>query len=189
MMQENLLKKQKLRYSKNVIDIIQFGSSVLVGTSPRDIDVAVIFLKIPLKEQLEESQKIKKQLQKKTKLPIHIKSYDFYSFFDKGNFAQENILFYGKSILTKKNFSETFGLTPSLEIFYSLENLEKKDKIRFNYLLSGKKGKYGLLRKYSGKLLKPGLIEIKPEHEILFSEAIKKIISNFEIKKVFEIKK
>jgi predicted nucleotidyltransferase len=189
MMPERLLKKQKLRYSKNVIDIVQFGSSVLVGAEPNDIDVAVIFSEISLKEQLEEAQEVKKQLQEKTELPIHIKSYDFYSFFDKGNFAQEGILFYGKSILTGRDFAESFGLTPCLHISYSLEKLEKKDKVRFNYLLSGKGGSYGLLRKYRGKLLKPGLIEVKPEYENIFTEAIKKITSEFEVKKIFEVKK
>lgn len=188
-MPENLLKKQKLNYSKNVIDIIQFGSSVLDGTQPNDIDIAVIFNKVPLKEQLEEAQEIKNQLKEKTPLPIHIKSYDFYSFFDKGNFAQEGILFYGKSILTEKNFSENFGLTPVLQISYSLEKLEKKDKVRFNYLLSGKGGEYGLLRKYQGKLIKPGLIEIFPEYEKIFAEAIKEIIKDFELIKIFKIKK
>jgi len=186
-MPEKLLKKQKLNYSKKVIDVVQFGSSVLEGTEPNDVDIAVIFDKIPLKEQLEEAQKIKKQLQEKTQIPIHIKSYDFYSFFDKGNFAQEGILFYGKSILTGKNFSENFGLIPVLQISYSLEKLEKKDKVRFNYLLSGKGGEYGLLRKYDGELLNPGLIEISPEHEKIFTEAVQKIIKDFEIKKIWKI--
>jgi hypothetical protein len=158
----------------------------LENSEPKDIDIAVIFQKIPLKNQLEESQKIKRQLEKTTTLPIHIKSYDFYTLFDKGNFAKENILFYGKSLITGKSFAEQFSLTPRLEFHYSLTKLKKKDKIRFNYLLTGKKEKYGLLRKYHGKLLKPGLIETLPEYEIIFADAIKKITPDFKIKKVFE---
>ena len=51
-------KKLKLSYKKEVIDIVQFGSSVLEESEPKDIDIAVIFKKIPLKEQLEERQNI-----------------------------------------------------------------------------------------------------------------------------------
>ncbi len=181
MMQKLWLKKLKLNYSKNVFDIVQFGSSVIESREPRDLDIVVIFQKIPLKEQLEESQKIKRQLQKISEISIHITSFDLYSLFDKSNFAKENILFYGKSVISGNYFVKKFGLNPRVQISYSLENLKKKDKIRFNYILSGKKGKYGLLRKYGGELLKPGLIEIFPEYKDIFVESIKKITSHFKI--------
>lgn len=179
-------KKLKLNYSKEVFDIVQFGSSVIEEIAPNDIDIAVIFKNISLKKQLEQSQKIKQQLSKELNLPIHIKSYDLYSLFDKSNFARENILFYGKSLISKDYFFKKLGFVPKIQIYYSLKDLEKKDKIRFNYLMNGKAGNYGLLRKYSGKLLKPGVIEILPEHKEIFIQNIKKLISNF---KVLEILK
>lgn len=176
--------KLKLNYNKDVFDIVQFGSSVIEGQIPRDLDIAVIFQKIPLKEQLNQAQEIKKQLQKISELPMHISSFDFYNLFESSNFARENILFYGKSIILRDYFAKRFGLNPRVQIFYSLKNLKKKDKIRFNYMLNGKKGKYGLLRKHGGRLLKPGLIEILPEHKDIFIREIKKITSNFEIKQI-----
>jgi predicted nucleotidyltransferase len=177
-------KKLKLNYSKDVYDIVQFGSSVIEEKIPSDIDVAVIFNKIPLKDQLIQAQKIKKQLEVFSKLQIHIKSYDLYSLFNKSNFAKEDILFYGQSLISQDYFSKKFGFSPRLQIYYFLKDLKKKDKIRFNYLLNGKKGKYGLLRKYKGKLLKPGLIEIFPEYEEIFTKSIKKLITNFELRKI-----
>jgi predicted nucleotidyltransferase len=183
-MQKNLQKKPELSYSSNVLDIVQFGSSIFESSKPSDIDIAVIFKNIPLKQQLEEAQKIKRQLETRFDLPIHIKSYDFYSFFDKGNFSRENILFYGKSLLYHGSFAENLGLISKLQIYYSLKNLKKKDKIKFNYLLKGRGGKYGLLRKYGGFLVKPGMIEINPKYEKIFSEQISLLISDFVIKKV-----
>src|SRR3989338_8273773 len=106
MTQKKLQKKLVLIYDKEVVDIVKFGSSVLEGSKPNDIDIAVIYNKIPVKEQLEFSQEIKKQLEKKFNLPVHIKSYDLYSFFNKGNFAKDSILFYGKSLINEKYFSE-----------------------------------------------------------------------------------
>ncbi len=184
MMQKLWLKKPKLSCSRDVFDVVQFGSSAMEGSVPNDVDVAVIFNKIPLKDQLVQAQEIKKQLQKCTSLPVHINAFDLYSFFDASNFAKENILFCGKSLVSNDYFAARFGLRPKINISYSLKSLEKKVKIRFNYLLNGKTGKYGLLREYKGTLIAPGLIEISPEHEKLFVEAIKKITPKFEIKKV-----
>lgn len=180
------LKKSKLNYSKDIFDIVQFGSSLIEGNNPNDADIAVIFQKIPLKEQINQAQAIKKQLQKISDLPIHIKSFDLYSLFEPSNFAKESILF-GKSLISKDFFSRKFGLFPKLQIFYSLKKFEKKDKIKFNYMFSGKQGKYGLLKKYGGKLMRPGLIEIDPLFENIFLNALKNSNSKFEIKKIFEI--
>lgn len=183
-MQKLWLKKLKLNYSKDVLDIVQFGSSVEEGKMPNDIDIAVIFNKISIKEQLTQAQDIKKQLEKYSELPIHVTSFDLYSFFDSSNFAKESILFVGKSLIYNDNFSIRFGFNPKIQIFYVLNKLKKKDKIRFNYMLNGKKGMYGLLRKYNGNLLKPGLIEINPEYEKVFVEAIKEFHIEYEIRRI-----
>ena len=88
-------------------------------------------------------------------------------------------MFYGKSIISKDYFVKKFGLIPKIQISYSLKDLKKKDKIKFNYMLNGRKGKYGLLREYGGKLLNPGLIEISPEYREIFLEGMKKITPKF----------
>jgi len=175
-------KKLKLNYSKDVLDIVLFGSSVMKNRDPSDIDVAVIFKKIPLKEQVNQAYEIKKQLQ--TTTPIHVTQYDLYSLFDPVNFAREGILLYGKSLITNDYFAKRFGLNPRTQISYSLEKLEKKDKVRFHYMLKGKKGRHGLLKRYGGSLLNPGLIEVYPEHEEIFVKSIKNLISDFKIKRI-----
>lgn len=167
---------------------MQFGSSVYevnknVEHNPNDIDIAVFFEKISLKEQLNKAQSIKKELQKQTKLPIHIKAFDYYSFFNEGNFAKENILFYGISIITKKYFAERFGLKPYLLINYSLKGLPKKDKVKLNYWLKGKKNYSGFLES-KGRLISPGTILVEPKYEKIIIYLIKKITSNFYINKI-----
>ena len=184
MMQKLWLKKPKLNYTKDVLDIVQFGSSVEEGKTPNDLDVAVIFNKISLKEQLNQAQEIKKQLEKLVEIPVHINSYDFYNLFNNSNFAKENILFFGKSIIHGDDFVKRLGFFPKMQIYYSLEKLKKKDKVRFNYMLSGKGGEYGLLRAYKGELLRPGLIQINPEFENIFVNAIKEYKIEFKVKKV-----
>ena len=185
MMQKLWLKKPKLNYKSDVLDIVQFGSSVKENNNPNDIDLAVIFKSISIKEQLEEAQKIKKQLEKVSELPVHIKPFDLYTFFDAANFAKENILFYGRSIINGDYFAKRFGLIPKLHLSYSLKKMEKKDKIKFNYMINGKGGAYGLIRKYGGSLIKPGLLEVFPEYEDVFIKSLRKLNPELDIKKVF----
>ncbi|MBS3142681.1 hypothetical protein J4464_04830 [Candidatus Woesearchaeota archaeon] len=180
-------RKPKLTYSKAVLDIVQFGSSLVEGSNPRDIDIAVIFNKIPLKDQLNQAQDIKKQLSKESEKPIHINSYDYYSLLDISNFAKDNILLYGRSIITGEYFVSRFGVTPRVQIHYSLKGMMKKDKIKFNYMLNGKQGEYGLLRKYGGRILNPGLVEVMPECKELFLESIRKLSAEYSTKLILEL--
>ena len=184
MMQKLWLKKPILNYSKDVLDIVQFGSSVEEGKTPNDLDIAVIFNKIPLKEQLNQAQEIKKQLEKLVEISVHINSFDLYGLFDSSNFAKESILFSGKSIIHGDDFAKRLGFSPKIQIYYSLEKLKKKDKIRFNYMLNGRGGEYGLLRGHKGELLKPGLIEINPQSESIFVNSIKGYKVDFRVKRV-----
>ena len=185
MMQELWQKKWKLKYSQDVIDIALFGSAIFGGEKINDLDVIVLFKKIALKDQLHQTQEIKKQIQEQVSLPVHVKPFDMESFFDKGNFAQGGILFYGKSMINRKDFSENFGLTPKSRIRYALDSLKKKDKVKFNYLLSGKQGHYGLLRKYGGELVAPGIIETMPENEKIFVEQMKRITKDIIVERGF----
>src|SRR3989344_9284648 len=115
-MQKLWLKRPVLNYSKDVLDIVQFGSSVEEGETPNDLDIAVIFNKIPLKEQLDQAQEIKKQLEKFVEIPIHITSFDLYSLFDNSNFAKESILFFGKSIIGGDDFTRKLGFSSKIQI-------------------------------------------------------------------------
>lgn len=178
------LKKLALIYSEDIFDIVQFGSSLTEEKTPNDIDIVVIFKKSSLKDQLIESQKIKEQLQTHTDLPIHIKSFDFPSLLAPENFAKESI-FLGISLISCNYFSQKFGLTPRFQVSYDLHNLVKKEKVKFNYLLNGKGGKYGLLKKYGGELIAPGLIEISPERVYLFENEMKNSCKELKIKKIF----
>ena len=187
MMQKLWQKKPKLSYNEQVFDIVQFGSSVKEGAKPNDIDIAVIFKQGSEKEQLEGAQKIKRQLEKISELPIHIKPFDLYSFFDIGNFAKENVLFYGMSLIYGDYFAKRFGLIPKTYLFYSLNDMDKKDKVRFNYALSGRVGSYGLIRKYGGRILRPGLVEVFPEYEDLFFDSLKKITNKIVLQKKFDL--
>lgn len=181
-------KNLELKFSNSVIDIVQYGSSIIEGSKPNDIDICVFYIpNIKLEKQLEESQKIKVQIKKIIDLPIDIKSFTLNGFFESSNFAKESILLYGVSLVTKNQFVDSLGLKSRIQIKYNLSKLEKKDKIRLNYYFSGKK-KNGFLDKIGGKIISPGLIEILPEYENIILDKIKEFTKDFEIKKILVLK-
>jgi hypothetical protein len=174
--------------SSDVLDIVQYGSSVIEGTSPNDIDIAVIFKRIPLKEQLSRVQEIKRMLKSYVDLPIHAKPFDLEALFDESNFAREGIFFYGMGLVSHRPFSNRFSLDPRLRILYSLDKLPKKDKVRFHYLLKGKKGFPGMLDRNGGEMVAPGMIEISPRHELVFLIPMKAICGEVRTEKIFLFK-
>ena len=182
-MTSSFLVKKPTQHFEEVLDIIQFGSSIQKGRIPNDIDVAVLYKEIPLKKQLEISQKIKYELGKEFDIPIHIKSYTYETLFDPSNFAKEGIL-RGISIFTQTFFANRFGLEPKIHITYNLNTLDKAGKVRFNYFLNGKKGKHGFLQDSIGQLIKPGYVHLNPLYEFLFIEKMKESIT-YDIKVVF----
>lgn len=182
-MLKNLLKKPTQHYDQ-ILHIVQFGSSIQMGKEPNDIDIVVIYKTIPLKEQLDISQKIKEELQEQTAIPIHINSATYQTLFDQSNFAKESML-RGIDLETKYFFAKKIGFIPKIHIFYSLQKFEKKDKVRFNYFLHGRKNTHGYLTKEKGSLIKPGFISLNPIYEYEFFNAVEKSFS-FEKKIVLE---
>lgn len=173
-MQKHLLKRPEQKFEK-VLDIIQFGSSILYDAEPNDIDIAVLYEQIPLKEQLITSQRIKKSFETQTSIPIHINSYSYQTLLDQGNFAKESIIS-GISLFSGDFFAKKLNLIPEIHIFYSLLKLDKAGKVRFNYFLHGKSGKGGFLTEEIGRLVKPGYVILNPLYEKVFFKKIKEHI-------------
>ncbi|MFT4326499.1 MAG: hypothetical protein ACMXYK_03290 [Candidatus Woesearchaeota archaeon] len=178
MTSQHLLKKLKQTWT-NVLDIIQYGSSIQYGIEPKDIDIAVLCKEIPLKEQLNLQQEIKTFFEKQSAIPIHIKTFTLYSLFSEGNFAKQSIVL-GISLYTHDFFMNKYGFQPTLKVTYSLKGLEKKDKVTFNYFLQHKNK--GFLTISQGHIVSPGTIEFNPCYEKYFLEKVPSKIS-FDIQK------
>jgi hypothetical protein len=177
-------KNFNLTYPKAVYDIVQFGSS-LYAKQPNDIDIAVVFTQTSIKEQLEITQHIKKQLQIHTDIPIHAKPLTIQKLFSHENFARKEILHKGYSLQTQQPFSKQFGLLARTDITYNLEGLPKKDKVKLHYQLRGRADTQGTLDKKDGVLLAPGRIRIQPKDEQYFVHIIAQVTTNITIEHLF----
>jgi len=177
-----------IEYPDTIYDIVQFGTS-LEKDKMSEVQIGIIFKACSKEEQMIMSQAIKEQMSNSLRIKVEVKSFDLYSFFEPSNFNEKNTLFNAKSLITSKYFFERFNFSPRTQINYKLDHLEKKDKIRFHYLLKGKKETKGLLEKNDGCLLGPGLIEIPPEKTNLFIEKMSKISNKLIVKDILVQKK
>ena len=92
--------------------------------------------------------------------------------FQKEFFARSGIFLEGISLIDNKPFATKIDFTSSFIFIYSLKNKTHTEKVKFNYVLSGR-NKPGMIKKLKGKHLAPGVIEIPANKSLEFEELLK----------------
>jgi len=181
------LKKQfeSEKKDKNIFDIIIYGSSVKGKTKARDIDVLVIFLDGSLRERLDKIQDIKGKVRNKTE-NVDIKQIMLTELFSSDFFARTGVLLEGVSIFKGKKFSEILGFKGFTLFWYNLSNLNHTQKVKFNYILSGRGESKGMIKELNGERLVNGAIKIPIENSLEFEEIIRKNNIDYKKKNVLE---
>lgn len=156
------------RKDKSIFDIVVYGSSVKGKAKPHDIDMVVIFKEGSLKERLMRIQTIKKKI----KVPVDIKGIVWEELFQEGFFARAGILLEGISIFENKPFSSKLGFEGYTLFTYSLLNKNHTEKIKFNYVLRGRK-REGIIQKLEGHHKGPGVILIPIRNSLEFEEVLR----------------
>ena len=127
-----------------VVDILLFGSAVKGKEFPKDIDICIIFRKNRVQNIVGElTKRIKK-------INLHISTLTTDNFFRKPHSLIKTLLVEGISILTDKKFSQNFGFSSTVLYSYNLSKLKQSDKVRFVYLLKGRKDE-GIVKKLNGE--------------------------------------
>ena len=138
---------------KGVLDIFMFGSAVKGKEKPGDVDICVVFFD---KIDLEFIKRLNGQCEKKG-FNAHISSLIGANFFTRKSHAlARTMLFEGKSLITNKSFAEVYGLQPLALYTYDLSKMNKSKKVRFVYLLKGRRKEKGLIKQLHGMFLVPG---------------------------------
>ncbi|MFH0701368.1 MAG: nucleotidyltransferase domain-containing protein [Candidatus Woesearchaeota archaeon] len=136
----------KNRWKEELIDILIFGSAVKGKLAPHDIDICLIFKDKP---NLKLVREVESLLGEK----YHINFLNAENFFQEVHSLSKTIFFEGASILTGKKLSEAYGLMPKLLYAYDLSPEAPSKKVRFVYLLRGRNGSEGLVKKFSGEFV------------------------------------
>ena len=168
-----LLKKclESEKKDKRIFDIVLYGSYTVGKEKPRDIDVLVIFLEGSLRERLDSIQEIKGRLKKEIE-NVDIKQALIQDLFSPAFLARTGMFLTGISIFQEKNFCEILGFKSFSLFWYNLKGLNHAQKVRFNYILAGRKAK-GLIGELEGERLVSGAVKIPIKNSLVFEEILK----------------
>jgi predicted nucleotidyltransferase len=165
-----------------IFDIILYGSSVKGWLEPHDIDILVIFREGSLKERLGKIQDIKKKLNNKK---LDIKGILLEELFKEEFFARSGVIAEGISLFTGDKISRKIGYEGYCLFVYSLKDKKHSEKVKFNYLLSGRNSK-GIIKELNGVSLGPGVVKIPIKNSNEFKDILKKHEIKFEKKVILE---
>jgi predicted nucleotidyltransferase len=157
-----LKKKLKGIDLAGIADILLFGSAVKGKEFPRDIDLCVVF-----KEKISENviSDIENRLRE---FNIHVSSLTINNFFRKPHSLMKTILVEGVSIFAGKLFIQNFGFSSYALYSYDLSKLKLSEKVRFVYLMKGRK-EAGIVEKMDGEWIADScfIVPIQKDNEIL----------------------
>jgi|SRR3989344_97293 len=181
-MLEELRKCLKNKNDKTIFDILVYGSSVKGKDKPNDLDILVIFRRGNLKERLLKIQEIKNDFKSINK-KIDIKGILLEELFDANFFGRSGVFIEGISLIDEKKFSEKINFSGFSLFVYSLKEKSHTEKVKFNYILSGRNSK-GIIELFNGLHIAPGVIQIPIVKSLEFEEILKKNNVVFEKKNI-----
>ena len=174
---EVYLKLRKIVKPYNLEDIIIFGSFVKGRTMPKDIDICLIF-----KENI--SLNVVRDVQLRLGDNFHVSSLSIDNFFNKKHNLAQTLLFEGISAKSGKNLSEIYSLDSYGLYNYDLSDMKKSDKVRFVYLLKGRKNCRGIVSEFNGEFLVNGCFIVPVEKDSEMLEIMNKWNVKFSRKRV-----
>jgi len=179
--QIKILKSRLKNYLKNksIVDIVIIGSSLKDKSTPRDIDLIILFREKEHQQIEETIYNLKKSLEEYN---LHIEPLIIDKLFESKIFSP--IIHEGFSIKYNKPLSEIIGYAADSLFKFSLEKLNNVEKVRFAQTIYGRKND-GLLQKENGTALGKGAFMVPVGKEELFREVLTKFKAEFTIKKIF----
>jgi len=157
-----LFNKLKKFLSQDIEDIVIFGSIAKGKGIPKDIDICIIFkYKIDLKKVRSINSKLGDN--------FHVSSLVADNFLNKKHTLAQTLLFEGISVSRGKKLSDLYSLASYSIYSYTLANLRKSNKVRFVYMLKGRKQEKGIIDNFKGSFLAPGcfIIPVEKDSEML----------------------
>lgn len=153
----------------NIFDVILYGSLTRGKQEPSDIDIAVIFKQGTLKERLAKLQEMKRRISFEEK--IDLKGILWEELFDESFFARSGLILEGISLLDELPISQKMDFESYSLFQYDFQGKTHTQKVKFNYLLKGRKT-IGMIKKYEGHHLAPGIVQIPIRHSSIFEQIL-----------------
>jgi len=161
-----------LKNHEEVFDVVLYGSTVLGKEKPNDIDLMILTRgKLPPLKLRELILELKGDLSKaipREKLDIRAMSIE--ELFDPNNLASLGVLVEGYSLRHGKNLAELINGKAYAIFRFTLDGLQRKDRVRFQYALKGRDMRSGLLRELNGEQWGAWVIAVPVQHTYRFRE-------------------
>lgn len=161
----------KKKWNKSIVDVLVFGSSVKGKSFPGDIDICLVFRKKIDISLVKEAENLLGE-------KYHTSSLTIDNFFTKPHSLAKTLLLEGKSIISGESLSKNFGLDSKALYSYELSNETASKKVRFVYLLRGRKEKEGLVKKWKGEFISNSAFIVPIEND----EEVKSVMEHWKIK-------
>ncbi len=154
----SLSKEFYKKHKDKIIDIVLFGSAIRGKTSPRDIDIVVIFENFVKKERFDITYDFRKTIEKRD-VKADVKGIRFNEIFDASFLARTAIFYEGFSLLKNKFLGELLGFQNYSVFAYSLKTLSHNKKTLFQYALNGRNSP-GMIKELNGVHIGSGVVLI-----------------------------
>lgn len=171
--------------NRGIHDIVLYGSFVRGRDCAGDIDILVIFLEGSLQERLAQTQEIKHKLKNTVQVKADVKQILIQDLFSESFFARTGIVAEGISIFRNKLFCETLGFKSGVLFWYALDSLSHAQKVRFNYILAGRKSK-GIIELFGGERIVSGAVKIPVAKSEEFEAVLKANRVTYKKKNILE---
>ncbi|MBN1156556.1 nucleotidyltransferase domain-containing protein [Candidatus Woesearchaeota archaeon] len=181
-MQEKKLSRNEIRKwvaREGIIDVVIFGSTVRGKTSPNDIDVCLIIPVTVEKKAIDIAASFRKEFGE-----FHVSVMTDNDFVKGRHTLVKTLLTEGASVMNGESVSKLFGFNNETLFTYALAGFRPADRVRFHYLLRGRRGAKGILKETKAQILGDGVLIVPTEKEDVIREVFEKWKVKFKSRKM-----
>ncbi len=162
--------KEFIEGHEEVFDVILYGSTVLGKDKPNDLDLMILTRKklpaLQLRDLIIElNEKLSSTVPREK---LDVKAMNLEDLFDPNNLASLGIIIEGYSLTQGKALAELMNGKAYTIFRFTLEGLQRKDRVRFQYALKGRDMKSGLLKKLNGEQWGAWVVVVPIQHTYRF---------------------
>ncbi|NPA47389.1 MAG: nucleotidyltransferase domain-containing protein [Thermococci archaeon] len=168
--------KRFVEEHEEVFDVILYGSTVLGKEKPNDLDLMILTRKklpaLQLRDMILELKKKVSTMSIEEELDVRAMSLE--ELFDPNNLAGLGVIIEGYSLTRGKAIAELMNGKAYALFRFTLEGLQRKDRVRFQYALKGRNMKSGLLKDLNGEQWGAWVIVVPIQHTYRFKEFLER---------------
>jgi predicted nucleotidyltransferase len=152
---------------EGITDAIIFGSSARENATPGDVDVCLIVPDTMEKKSIDIADNFRKEFGE-----MHVSIITETDFLKGKHTLVKTLLSEGVSVTSGESLSKAYGFDNKTLFTYSLSGFKPADRVRFHYLLRGRRGTKGILDEIKAEILGDGVMLVPTKKEDILREVL-----------------